>query len=240
MNINDSIKALEATYITAMAKAKEALDWVNTNKNTGYLRNQIQKEYDRIQEDLNFFSQEKSRLILEGTERKIVAEAELKKVASKMTKSELIQVTAAQELDIWNLQQILSFVTKRKKTDNKARLQNKAATYQSRQNINTGRNEKFSANEALLKTVLDDVLKGLGRKPISSDFRTFKIRAEKIQPAFIPKPRESEDEKRLSAENRAINLDSKIRKSWNDGTLRNFWEKHTHLKPSSKKPSTLK
>lgn len=240
MNIFDAIEALQASYSSTTAKAKDALDRLIASKKTGQLRDQLQEEFDRLQEDMAFFNPETSTLILDGSKRKEDVESELRKVASRMNKTELIQIVISQELEIWNLQQTLTFVTKRKKLDNKARLEGKTHDYENSQRRNTRRNEKFSENDAILMKVLKSLLNELGRDPIPSDYRTFKIRAEKTKPEFIPKPRESDEDKLLTEEDREHELGRKSRVTWSESTLRAFWERHTKIKASTKKLSSLK
>lgn len=237
MSVYEKINHLGILYKDTYQKIKDTLEELNPK---GQLKAHLQEEHDRLLADLELFNPKTTSLILQNSKRKNQVESELRIIASKMSKKELIEICISQELDIWNLEQILSFVTKRKQIDNKARLEGKTDSYSHSRRRNSEKSKKFAPNEELLLEVLTKMLSDLGRIPVPHDYREFKIRAERTKPIFIPKPRENAESKLDSPEFRKSELERKTRNTWSDGTLRRFWTKHTKLAPSTKKPSTLK
>lgn len=235
MNIYDEIETLESMQRDVYTKLKVFFE---EHKPKGQLRDHLKEELERHQAGLEFFDRDSSPLIFKGSKRMESVEEGLRKLFSQMSQADLVDLAISQELKIWNLSQTMNFVTKTKRDGNKKRLDHKITDYESGQSKATGRDEKFSRNNEILRQVLVNTLGNLDRDPIPSDYKEFKIRAERTTPEFIPKPRQTKEQKMELPVDREDDLKKKKRKTFSDSTLRTFWEKHTRLKPTTKKPSS--
>ncbi len=237
MNIYDEIETLEGMQRDAYTKLKVFFE---EHKPKGQLRDHLKEELERHQAGLAFFDRDSSPLIFKDSKRMESVKEGLRELFSQMSQADLVDLAISQELKIWNLSQTLNFVTKTKRDDNKKRLNKKIYDYESGQNKAKGKNEKFTKNREALQEILDRTLEGLGRKPIPSDFKEFKIRAERRSPEYVPKPRELKEDKLLPTEDREYELGKKKRETFSDSTLRSFWSEITGLPATTKKPSSHK
>jgi len=103
----------------------------------------------------------------------------------------------------------------------------------------SGRNRLFEENKMLLVmtiSVFDDFL---DRPYRSNDYIKFQrhVLSRFPVPEYIPTPRLTKAEKRKSKEEQEEILGLKKRLGWSPSQLRNFFEKHTGVKPSTKKIS---
>ena len=98
-----------------------------------------------------------------------------------------------------------------------------------------GKDKKFKSNNSFLLECLNQ-LTGLGNKSVKpSDFISFRNLANKTKPPFIQKPRRSKQDRMMSEEIQRADAEALSRNEWAPSTLRNFFEKHTGVKPSSVK-----
>ena len=91
----------------------------------------------------------------------------------------------------------------------------------------------FSSNNAYLKHCLNQVTDDGVKTVNPSDFLKFQTIARKNPPPFIQKIRQTKEEKNQSVEIQEIDMKDQKRYGWSNTTLRNFFKKHTGVKPSS-------
>lgn len=96
-----------------------------------------------------------------------------------------------------------------------------------------GKDLTFKSNNEYLRHCLDQLTEN-GTKAIkSTDFIRFSNLANKQPPPFIQKLRQTKAEKNQPEEIQRIDAEALARHEWAPTTLRNFFEKHTGVKPSS-------
>lgn len=91
----------------------------------------------------------------------------------------------------------------------------------------------FSSNNAYLKHCLNQVTDNGVKTVNPNDFLKFQAIAKKNPPAFIQNPRRSKQDRMMSEEIQKLDAEALARNEWAPSTLRNFFEKHTGVKPSS-------
>ena len=100
-------------------------------------------------------------------------------------------------------------------------------------NQSGGKDKKFKSNNSFLLECLNKVTEQ-GSLPVKpSDFIKFRNLAAKTKPPFIQRPRRSKQDRMMSEEIQRLDAEALARNEWSPSTLRNFFEKHTGVKPSS-------
>lgn len=166
----------------------------------------------------------------------------LRGMYSKASKEDLL-------VAIYELQKQVA--SHRKTTKNlKDELQIHQSMIQENINKNESINEKrskarkrlFAQNEEFLRQSISVFHDFLGRPFLPTDYIKFQRYVTKVFPTpdYIPAPRLTRAEKRLSADEQNEILELKKRTGWSQSNLREFFWKETNVKPSTNKNSSVK
>lgn len=95
------------------------------------------------------------------------------------------------------------------------------------------KNKKYEDNNGYLMKCLKEAIPESKTEIDPNDFLKFQAIAKKNPPAFIQKTRRSKQDRMMSEEIQRLDAEALARNEWAPSTLRNFFEKHTGVKPSS-------
>lgn len=101
------------------------------------------------------------------------------------------------------------------------------------ENQKDGKDKKYRSNNSLLMECLDQITENGTRSVKASDFIKFRNLAMKTKPPFIQNYRKLKQDRMMSDEIQRIDAEALARNEWAPSTLRNFFAKHTGVKPSS-------
>lgn len=100
-------------------------------------------------------------------------------------------------------------------------------------NQKDAKDKKFKSNNSFLLECLNKVSENGDKAIKPSDFIKFRNLANKTKPPFVQRPRRSKQDRMMSEEIQRLDAEALARNEWSPSTLRNFFEKHTGVKPSS-------
>jgi len=119
--------------------------------------------------------------------------------------------------------------------------ENKNKNERNNEKRSKGRKRLFFKNEEFLRQSISVFHDFLDRPFLPNDYIKFQRYVTKVFPTpdYIPTPRLTREEKRLSADEQKEVLDLKKRTGWSQSNLREFFWKETNVKPSTKKNSSI-
>lgn len=159
--------------------------------------------------------------------------SELEGIHQKFSKSELIKKLSSETLKNELLEARLNVTVEHSKflSDKYGKSLDKRLEVVGKQT--EAKDKLFSSNNAYLKHCLKQVTDDGVNAVKPSDFLKFQAIARKNPPPFTQKIRQTKEEKNQSVEIQEIDMKAQKRYGWSNTTLRNFFEKHTGVKPSS-------
>lgn len=190
---------------------------------------ELQRSFD------NFLNSNNPALKLFDLENRKKAKQIMVVELSKLPQERLVEILSSMIIDNSNLRQIASYLGNEKLALMKKLESAGDASLNKAMAISKGLKDKYAPNDELLMECLNIFKSNLNRAITPSDYIKFRALVLKTYPTqpVIPELKRNKEEMLQSEEIQKANAQAGKRTKWSEGKLRDFFEEHLGVNPSS-------